>query len=166
MRATCEAFSRVSCLRVRVRSRSAWIAIGGTKLARIRPCASRSASQVASFTSVLRPGTFLTCIALASTSSNASARTAQTGFQYTPVASIAAWVTPWPASQRARRSSSEVVVPNVSARCSTRPWSTTRAQATTLSRWTSSPAQRGCKTSMTPSSPLARRRREAHDVEL
>jgi hypothetical protein len=86
MRATCEAFSRVSCLRVRVRSRSAWIAIGGTKLARMRPCASRSASQVASFTSVLRPGTFLTCIALASTSSNASARTAQTGFQYTPVA--------------------------------------------------------------------------------
>jgi hypothetical protein len=28
------------------------------------------------------------------------------------------------------------------------------------------PAQRGCKTSMTPSSHVARRRREAHDVEL
>jgi hypothetical protein len=142
MRATCEAFSRVSCLRVRVRSRSAWIATGGTKLARMRPCASRSASQVASFTSVLRPGTFLTCIALASTSSNASARTAQTGFQYTPVASMAACVTPWPASQRARRSSSTVVVPNVSTKRSM-PWPwTTRAQATTPSRCTSMPAQR------------------------
>jgi hypothetical protein len=56
-------------------------AIGGTKLDRISPWASRSASHIASFTSVLRPGTFLTCIALASTNSNASARTAQTGFQ-------------------------------------------------------------------------------------
>ena len=50
-------YSRTSCLRVRVRSRSSWIATGGTKLARIRPCASRSAIHVASLTSVLRPGT-------------------------------------------------------------------------------------------------------------
>ena len=54
----------------------------GTKLPRIRPCASSSASQVASFTSVLRPGTFFTCAALASASSNSpSARMCQTGFQ-------------------------------------------------------------------------------------
>ena len=43
----------------------------------MRPCANRSANHIASFTSVLRPGTFLTCIPLVSTSSNRSARTAQ-----------------------------------------------------------------------------------------
>ena len=59
MRWTWLAFSRVSCLRARVRSRSACSGIAGTKLDRIRPWASRSASHVASFTSVLRPGTAL-----------------------------------------------------------------------------------------------------------
>jgi hypothetical protein len=39
----------------------------GTKLPRTSPCASSSANQVASLTSVLRPGTFLTCAAFAST---------------------------------------------------------------------------------------------------
>src|SRR5439155_18473042 len=74
---------------------SSWISGPGTKLARISPCASSSANHVASFTSVLRPGTFLTCAALASTSSKPRpASTCQTGFQYTPVASIAAWVPP------------------------------------------------------------------------
>src|SRR5208337_2220299 len=42
----------------------------GTKLPRIKPWAASSESQVASFTSVLRPGTFFTCAALASSSSN------------------------------------------------------------------------------------------------
>ena len=45
--------SRVSCFLARVRSRNSWIGCGGTKLARIRPCASRSAIQVASFMSLL-----------------------------------------------------------------------------------------------------------------
>src|SRR3954462_1822563 len=61
----------------------------GHEPGRMRPWASRSASHMASFTSVLRPGTAFTCIALASTSSKSSANTAQTGFQYTPVASMA-----------------------------------------------------------------------------
>ena len=51
---------------------------GGMKLARISPCASRSASHVASFTSLLRPGTFFTCAALARTSANRSSRMCQT----------------------------------------------------------------------------------------
>ena len=38
-----------------------------------RPWASRSASRVASFTSVLRPGRSLTCLALARMSSNSAA---------------------------------------------------------------------------------------------
>ena len=76
------AFSRASCLRVRRSERSSAVGPSGTKLARTRPCASSSASQVASFTSVLRPGTFLTCAALARTSANPpSARMCQTGFQ-------------------------------------------------------------------------------------
>ena len=88
-RCVCRTISRLSCLRVRVRSRRSWIGCGGTKLARIRPCASRSAIQVASFTSLLRPGTPLMCAAFASTSSKRPSRMCQTGFQYTPVASIA-----------------------------------------------------------------------------
>ena len=65
MRWTWEACSRTSCLRVRSRSRIARVPASGTKLGRIRPCASRSESQTASATSVLRPGTFFTCAALA-----------------------------------------------------------------------------------------------------
>ncbi len=91
MRSECCETSRTSCLRVRVRSRSCWIACGGTKLERIRPCASRSAIHIASLTSVLRPGTLRMCAALASTSSNSASSTCHTGFQYTPVASIATW---------------------------------------------------------------------------
>src|SRR5208283_1906416 len=62
--------SRTNCLRIRRRLRISWVCSSGTKLPRMSPCAIRSASQVASFTSVLRPGTFFTCAALASTSSN------------------------------------------------------------------------------------------------
>src|SRR5215204_3411474 len=136
------AFSRVSCLRARVRSRSACSGIVGTKLGRMRPWASRSASHVASFTSVLRPGTALTGWALASTSSKSPAKTAQTGFQYTPVASIATAVTPWPVSHSESRSSSVVVVAKVSTNRTTPPASAKRTQATMVSRWMSSPAQR------------------------
>src|SRR3982751_6619895 len=121
MRWTWLAFSRVSCLRARVRSRRACSGIAGTKLGRMRPWASRSASHVASFTSVLRPGTALTWWALASTSSKSPAKTAQTGFQYTPVASIAMHVTPWPVSHSESRSSSVVVVPKVSTKRTTTP---------------------------------------------
>ena len=67
---------------VRRRVRIASVAASGTKLARISPCASSSASQAASATSVLRPGTFLTCAAFARISPNPpSSSTCQTGFQ-------------------------------------------------------------------------------------
>jgi hypothetical protein len=81
-RCTWLARSRTSCLRVRSSARRAWVGASGTKLARTRPWASRSASQVASATSVLRPGTFFTCAALASTKAKSpSPSTCQTGFQ-------------------------------------------------------------------------------------
>ena len=47
-----------------------WIGAGGTKLARIKPCARRSEIHTASLTSLLRPGTLRMCAAFASTSSN------------------------------------------------------------------------------------------------
>ena len=76
------AFSRFNCLRVRRSVRISWVGPSGTKLGRIRPCANRSETQSASFTSVLRPGTFLTCAAFASTSSKSpSDKMCQTGFQ-------------------------------------------------------------------------------------
>ena len=53
----------VSCLRVRSNVRTSCVGLSGTKLGRIRPCANRSDTQSASFTSLLRPGTFLTCAA-------------------------------------------------------------------------------------------------------
>ena len=50
----------------------------------------------------LRPGTFLTCCALASTSSNDFSSTCDTRFQYTPVASMTPCVHPCFASQCGR----------------------------------------------------------------
>jgi hypothetical protein len=99
----------------------------------MRPCASRSAIHVASLTSVLRPGTFLMCIAFASTSSKLPSSTCHTGFQYTPVASMATWVTPCSVSHSDNAMSSFVVAPNVRTSCATEPSATTRAHATTVS---------------------------------
>src|SRR5216683_839003 len=81
IRCLCCTISRISCLRVRVRSRNSWIGPGGTKLARISPCAKRSAIQVASLTSLLRPGTLRICAGLARISSNSPSSTCHTGFQ-------------------------------------------------------------------------------------
>jgi hypothetical protein len=78
--------SRTNCLRERSRARIAWVIASGTKLGRTSPWASRSASQAASATSVLRPGTFFTCAALARISTRSpSDSTCQTGLQYTQV---------------------------------------------------------------------------------
>ena len=81
MRWTCCARSRTSCLQVRVRSRSSWMGWGGTKLERISPWARRSAIYSASFTSVLRPGTFLISAALPSVRAKWPSRMCQIGFQ-------------------------------------------------------------------------------------
>src|SRR5215471_14968376 len=62
--------------------RNSWISRSGTKLALISPQLTKSAIHVASFMSVLRPGTFLMCAALATISSNLpSLRMFHTGFQ-------------------------------------------------------------------------------------
>ena len=150
IRWTCWARSRTSCLRARVRSRRARIGVGGTRLPRISPWASRSAIQVASFMSLLRPGMFRMCIALANTSSNRPSKTCQTGFQYTPLDSIATCVHPCCSSQSASRNNSWVVVPKRSSVRWTRGPSACRAQATTLAGCTSNPAHRAYMTSITP----------------
>src|SRR5579872_4501776 len=65
------------------------------------------------------------------------------GCQYTPVLSIATWVTPWLLSQPASSSSSSVIVPNV-RNClvgwPSGPLSTAHAATTFL--WMSSPQHR------------------------
>ena len=73
------------------------------KLPASSPHSSSSASQEASTAPVLRPGTFVTCAALhTSTRSNApgSHSAWYTGIVQTPVASIATRVTPCDTSQR------------------------------------------------------------------
>src|SRR5437899_2193143 len=111
---------------------ASWIGSGGTKLLRMRPWARRSAIQVASLTSLLRPGMLRLCIALARTSSKWPSSTCHTGFQYTPVDSMATWVQPCVASQSLSASSSGVVEPNVRTAWVTVFPDPTRAQATTV----------------------------------
>src|SRR5262245_34422918 len=159
MRCTCCTISRVNCFRVRVRSRNSWIAGGGTKLDRIRPCAIRSASQVASFTSLLRPGTFFTCAAFARISANRPSRMCQTGFQYTPVASIATCVHPALSSHSASANNPCVVVGKRRTSRSTLRLLIRRRQATTSTLCTSRPAHRLCNVFIATS--LGRGRREA-----
>src|SRR6516165_2003669 len=159
MRCTCCTISRVNCFRVRVRSRKSWIAGGGTKLDWIRPCAIRSASQVASFTSLLRPGTFFTCAAFARISANRPSRMCQTGFQYTPVASIATCVHPALSSHSASANNPCVVVGKRRTSRSTLRLLIRRRQATTSTLCTSRPAHRLCNVFIATS--LGRGRREA-----
>src|SRR5262245_15241662 len=154
-RCTWLAFSRTNCLRVRSSPRSSWIAGSGTKLARTSPCANNSDSHLASFTSVLRPGTFFTCAAFARTSSKPlSASTCHTGFQYTPVASIATCVQPFCSSHSPNSMRPAIVVANVRTKCDASLAAARRTHATTVSLCTSKPAQRRYITSMT-ASPVA-----------
>jgi hypothetical protein len=130
-------------LRYRVSSRSSRIGSGGTKLGRIIPCAATSASHSASVRSVLRPGTFLTARALHSHAVNRDSSAYKTGFQYTPVASIATSSTRRSASHPASSARPDVVVANRSfSRTTPALGPSVRTHATTLSRCTSSPATR------------------------
>ena len=77
-------------VRYRVRSRNLAISAGGMNEPRNSPHSSSWASHSESATSVLRPGRFRECAGFTNNNSNpASSSTCQTGFQYTPVASIA-----------------------------------------------------------------------------
>jgi hypothetical protein len=58
--------SSTSVRRYRVKSRSARISAGGTKLGRTNPCSTSSAIHTESATSVFRPGTLRRCSALSS----------------------------------------------------------------------------------------------------
>src|SRR3712207_613257 len=99
-------------------------------------------------------------LALASTSVRSpSDSTCQTGFQYTPAASIATWVQPHSANQSASASRPGVVVPKLRTSVRVPPASARRTAAATPSLCTSSPAQRGWRTSITPALQHRRRRR-------
>jgi len=106
---------------------------------------------------------------LPSTNSKWPSSTCHTGFQYTPVASIATCSTPKDSSQSARASSPEVVVSKVRTCCNGAPSRAMRTQATTVCLCTSNPAQRGQMTSMIASvvaCELRRHRRAAHVIEV
>lgn len=109
MRFSSAARSRIRLVRYRVSSRSSRSGRSGTKLARSRPCRSRSAIHSASRMSVLRPGTALRWRALATSSSKLPSSTLYTGFPNEPVASMATRLTPASASQAHSASSSRVV---------------------------------------------------------
>src|SRR6516165_4623661 len=77
------------------------------------------------------------------------------GFQYTPVDSIATWVTPSDESQSDISSSSRVVVPQWRTSCPTLPPALVRrTHASTLSLCTSKPAQHPRMTSIGPPSAI------------
>src|SRR5215208_2506512 len=116
---------------------------------RISPCCIRSSSHSLSRTSVLRPGTALTWAALASTTSTCGSSRLNTGFQYTPVDSIATWLTPCSTSHAPSRSRSGVIVPYVRVCWCRCPRSSTQPTVTTAVRLcTSMPAHRGDSTSI------------------
>ena len=96
--------------RIRVRSRNSRIARGGTKLPRSSPWCSRSAIRSPSLKSVFLPGIDFRCCGFTSRTSNPS-NWFHTGFRYTPVASIATFVTFHSRSHAASSRNSAVVVP-------------------------------------------------------
>jgi hypothetical protein len=90
--------SSVSLVWYRVKSRTRRTSSGGRKLPRSSPTSINWASHWESRTSVLRPGTALTCAALTTSivrPGPPTSRSAEyTGHQYGPVDSIATCVTP------------------------------------------------------------------------
>src|SRR2546423_5741346 len=119
------------------------------KLGRTRPWRSKPAIQAASLTSVLRPGTCLMCWALTTQTVNCPSSKLKSGFQDTPVDSMATWVQPRLANQSARASRSSLTVLQLRWSCSTCPAGVVRStHAWTTRLWTSNPQQQGCTTWM------------------
>jgi hypothetical protein len=109
---------------------------------------------------------FFTACALTSINSSpaAASRTCQIGFQYTPVASIATWVTPSPTSQSRSSRNEAVNVRNrrtVETRSPSAPG--VRTQAITVFLCTSNPAHRETITSIATDTSLTRRSRHFQD---
>src|SRR5215813_3562731 len=117
------------------------------KLAFNKPCRNKSANHSQSRTSVLRPGTALMWRALTKMTVRRPSRMLNTGFQYTPVLSIATCVHPALLSQSPNCSSSSVIVAKV--RISFRPLVT--SHATTVLACTSNPQQLSYTTSIASS---------------
>src|SRR5262245_33322979 len=117
------------------------------KLAFNNPCRNKSANHSQSRTSVLRPGTALMWRALTKITVRRLSRILNTGFQYTPVLSIATCVHPTLLSQSPSCNSSSVIVAKV--RISLRPFVT--RHATTVLACTSSPQQHSYTTSIASS---------------
>ncbi len=119
------------------------------KLGGSKPWRSRSAIHSPSRTSVLRPGTFLMWRALTTSSSSVPSKRLESGFQYTPVDSIATRVQPVDVSQSASCRRSAVRVPKVRTSLLGVPFADEQSRhATTVCLCTSMPQQRGWTTSI------------------
>ena len=150
--------SSATTARSRGRSRSSRCGRSGTKLARSNPHCRQCAIHSASLTSLLRPGTFLRCWALTSSTVHCPSSRVYTGFQNTPVDSIATCVTPAARNQSLSSNRSAVIVPTCRISLSTRPsgWSW-RPQTMMVALCTSSPATVPSSPSMWPLGSCPRR---------
>src|SRR5215470_15728629 len=122
------------------------------KLACNRPKRISWAHQRASAWSGFRPGTFLTWAALTKNTVKGSSSRLETGFQYSPVLSMATWVMLASVSQAAQLSRARVIVPNVLSSMipsASRPVGAgIMRQAVIRCLWTSKPAHRVNTTSI------------------
>src|SRR5262245_6605818 len=130
------------------------------KLALTKPCRKRSANHSQSRTSVLRPGTALICRALTNTTCSCPSKILNTGFQSTPVLSIATWLQPASLSQSSKANKSAVMVEKV--RISFFP--ALSKQATTVLACTSIPQPHSYPTCITPPSSSWRENRAPERV--
>ena len=150
MRCACAVISRTSCLRV-LSSRNACCGAGGTKLGRTSPCASKSASHCASFTSLLpaRNVAHRGRMRQQPSEIESPALAPPTRASNTP----RSFRVPHACSPSSRSQSASVTRARVvtcrryGPRSRTAPPSATRTQATTVFLCTSSPAQPGWITS-------------------
>src|SRR5712691_6524967 len=120
---------------------------GGMKLALSKPWRNRVAIHWLSRISVLRPGIAFMCWALTRMTSKVASKMLKTGLQYTPVLSMATWLTSCSLNQSESASKPTVVVAKVRTSRLTFPRSPVfRMQATTVFLCTSRPAQHAYKT--------------------
>src|SRR5713226_2550507 len=120
---------------------------GGMKLALSKPWRNKVAIHWLSKISVLRPGMAFMCWALTRMTSKVDSKMLKTGLQYTPVLSMATWLTSCSLNQSESASKPAVVAAKVRTSRLTLPLSPVLSmQATTVFLCTSRPAQHACKT--------------------
>jgi hypothetical protein len=141
--------ARMKGRRSRVRSRRSRWATGGLTRARHHPCGKRAARQPAALTSVVRPGPALTWCACTTRTAKLPSRRLTTGFQSSPVRSLATGVHPQARSHAESASSPLGRVPQGRVSCP----AGVKTQATMVFLGTSRPAHRASMTGIVTAAP-------------